>query len=198
MSILTKEEASRFLAPLRGNLTILLVRRTQTKVRLGRFLLRCAGSLSLETTLLDTDAFISANIDRFVDEGASLESADLFLLPEGELEVSCLLPLLSSRRQMLIIDDLNSLHSLALDGQRSRQLTIMFKLLSFGARMNGSWAIAIAYRTELPNRRDAATRRSLTSLGDQVVEADLSGDSLRFKADLNGGWPGDEFRIRDS
>lgn len=195
MSIPTKEQAGRFLAPLRGNFAILLLHDIQTKMELSRFILRCARLQSADTTVLDTDAFYSTNMDRFAEDAQSITKAELLLLPEQDFEVSSLLQLLSSKRELLVIDDLNSLYSLATDGRKSHQLTILMNLLSYGARMNNSWVIATAYRTELSAKQGKANRRSLTALGDMLVDTDLREGSLRLKAGFKGRWPNDELEI---
>ncbi len=194
MSIPTKEQASRFLAPLRGNLTILLLHDIQTKMQLSRFLLYCALVQSMDTTVLDVDAFYCTNIDR-LSEAQSIANAELLLLPEQEFEVVSLLPLLSSKRQMLVIDDLNSLYSLASDGPKAHQLTILMRLLSHNARINGSWVVATAYRTKLGNKQGAANQRSLTSLGDLLVDTELRGTSLHLKAGFKSQWPNGELSL---
>jgi len=196
MSIPSKEQASRFLAPIRGSLAILLLHDIQAKMDLSRFVLRCASLESLATTVLDVDAFYCTNVDRLAEDAQSIVDAEMLLLPENDFEASSLLPLLSSRRAMLIIDDLNSLYSLATDVRKSHQLSIMMKLLSYNARMNGSWVIATAYRTELRAKEARANKRSLTALGDLVVDADSRGASLTLKGESNGGWPNDELEIR--
>lgn len=196
MSIPTKEQASRFLAPIRGSLAILLLHDMQAKMDLSRFVLRCASLESLDTTVLDVDAFYCTNVDRLAEDAQSIVEAEMLLLPENDFEVSSLLPLLSSRRAMLIIDDLNSLYSLATDVRKSHQLSIMMKLLSYNARMNGSWVIATAYRTELRAKEARTNQRSLTALGDLVVDAMSRDGSLTLKGESNGRWQNDELEIR--
>jgi hypothetical protein len=206
MSIPTREQASRFLAPLRRNLVILLLHDIQAKTQLSRFILGCARLESLDTTILDTDAFYSSNIDKLIDENGgdnfiqSMPRGEVLLLPEGDFEVTSLLPLVSSNRQLIIIDDLNSLYSLATDGAKSNQLRILMKLLSYNARMNDSWVIAAAYRTELTtagggSRQEKSNRRSLTALGDLLVETYYRDGSLKLKSELTGYWPGNEFEL---
>ena len=98
-----------------------------------------APAVDADTTVLDADAFYCTNVDRFADDAQSITKAELLLLPEQDFEVRSLLPLLSSKRDLLIIDDLNSLYSLASDGRRLHQLTVLMKLLSHNARVNRSW-----------------------------------------------------------
>jgi hypothetical protein len=195
MSILTKEKANSFLAPLRGNLAILLLHDIMAKIELTRFILGCARLQSGGMAVLDADAFYCTNIDRFAEDAHAITNAEVLLLPERDFEVSSLLPLLSSKRELLIIDDLNSLFSLATDGRRSHQLTILMKLLSYNARMNNSWAIATAYRTELGARQGHTNKRSLTALGDLLVDTDFRDGLLRLKGDFKGRWPNDELEI---
>jgi hypothetical protein len=195
MSIPTKEQAGRFLAPLRGNFAILLLHDIETKMELSRFILRCARLQSADTTVLDADAFYCTNIDRFAEDAQSITEAEVLLLPEQDFDVSSLLPLLSSKRELLIIDDLNSLYSLATDGRKSHQLTILMKLLSYSARMNNTWVIATAYRTELSAKQGKANQRSLTALGDILVDSSLREGSLRLKAGFNDRWPNGDFEI---
>jgi len=195
MSILTKEQAYRFLAPLRGNLTILLMHDIQARIRLSSFLLRCAGLQSVDTTVLDTDAFYCTNIHRFPEDALAVDRAELLLLPEQDFEVSSLLPLLSSKRELLIIDGLNSLFSLASDGRKSHQLTILMNMLSRNATSNNSWVVATAYRTEQNARQGETNQRSLTGLGDLLVDADLRGGSLKLRAGFKGRWPNDELDV---
>jgi hypothetical protein len=195
MSIPTLEQASRFLAPLRGSLTILLLHEIQAKMQLSRFMLRCASLQSIDTTVLDADAFYCTNMDRFGEDAQSLSKGEVLLLPEQDFELSSLLPLLSSRRELLIIDDLNSLHSLTSDGRKSQQLAILLKLLSHNAKMNRSWVIATAYRTELGNKQGATNPRSLTALGDLLVDTDFRADSIQLKASFKGHWPNGELSL---
>ena len=195
MSVPTKEHAQRFLAPLRGNLTILLMHDIQAKMQLSIFLLRCAGLHSAGTTVLDADAFYCTNIDRFPEDAQSIARAWVLLLPERDFEVSSLLPLLSSKRELLIIDGLNSLYSLASDGRKSHQLTILMKLLSWNASSNKSWVIATAYRTEPIAKQGGASQKSLTGLGDLLVDADLRAGSLKLRAGFKGSWPNDELDV---
>jgi hypothetical protein len=204
MSIPTREQASKFLAPLRRNLVILLLHDIQAKTQLSRFILDCARLQSLDMTILDTDAFYSSNIDKLIDHGddgiQSIPQAEVLLLSEGDFEVTSLLPLISSNRRLIIIDDLNSLYSLATDGVKSNQLRILMKLLSYNARLNDSWVIAAAYRTELTtaaggSRQEKTNRRSLTALGDLLVETYSRDGSLKLKSELPGYWPGNEFEL---
>jgi hypothetical protein len=195
MSILTKEQADRFLAPLKGNLTILLMHDIMAKMQLSSFLLRCASIQSADTTVLDADAFYCTNIDRFPEDVLSIARAELLLLPEQDFEVSSLLPLISSKREFLIIDGLNSLYSLASDGRKSHQLTILMNILSRNASSNKSWVVATAYRTEQSARQGGTNQRSLTGLGDLLVDADFHGGSLKLRAGFKGRWPNDEFDV---
>lgn len=92
---------------------------------------------------------------------------------------------------MVIIDGLNSLYSLASDGRKSQQLSIFMKLLSHNARMNQGWVVATAFRTELGRKQEGQSQRSLTSLGDLLVDTDFQGGSVRLK----GHWPNGEFAL---
>jgi hypothetical protein len=196
MSIPTKDQTSRFLAPLRGNLSILLLHETQAKVNVSRFMLRCASLQSIDTTILDADAFYCTNMERFAEEAQSISKGEVLVLPEQDFEVSSLVPLLSSKRQLLIVDDLNSLYSLASDTHKSQQLTILMKFLSHNARMNGSWAIATAYRTELDhNKQSAMSQRSLTALGDLLIDTDSHADSIKLRSSFKGHWTNGEFSL---
>ena len=193
MCIPRREQASRFLTPLRGGLTILLLHDTTAKVPLGRFLLGCASSLTGDVTVLDTDVFYSANIDLLTDMTRPI-TGELLLLPQDEFEVPALVPLLSSTKGMLIIDDLNSLYSLASDGRKLHQLTVLLKLLSQSAKSNLSWAVATAYRPEGP-KRENPNQRSLMALSDLVVDTTMSDGSLWFKSRSKGRWPDDELKV---
>jgi len=195
MSIPTKEQTSRFLAPLKGSLTIILLHDIQAKMQLTRFLLHCARLQSADTTVLDVDAFYCTNINRFAEDAQPIANAELLLLPEQDFEVASLLPLLSSKREMLIIDDLNSLYSLASDGRKLHQLTIIMRLISHNAKMNKSWAVATAYRTKLGSKQGAGNQRSLTSLGDLLVDTELRGLSVRLKAGFKSQWPDGELSL---
>jgi hypothetical protein len=193
MSIPTKEQASRFLAPLKGSLAILLLHEIEAKVKLSRFMLRCASLQSIDSTILDTDAFYCTNMERLAEDTQYISKGEVQLLPERGFEVSSLVPLLSSKRQILVIDDLNSLYSLASSGRKSQQLTILMKLLSHNARMNGSWAIATAYRAELDHKQSGINQRSLTALGDLLIDTDAHGDSIKLKSSFKGHWASGEF-----
>jgi hypothetical protein len=195
MSIPAKEQVNRFLAPLRGNLTVLLLHDVQAKIELSRFILRCASMRPMNMTILDADAFYCTNADRLTEDARSITEAEVLLLPEKDFEVNSLLTLLSSKRELLVIDDLNSLYSLATDARKSHQLTILMKLLSYNARLNNSWVIATAYRTELGAKQERANQRSLTALGDVLVDTDFRRGSLKLKGGFKGRWPNDEFEL---
>jgi len=195
MSIPTKEQASRFLVPLKGSLAILLLHEIEAKVELSRFILRCANVQCIDSTILDSDAFYCTNMERFAEDAVSIFKGELLLLPERGFEVSSLVPLLSSKRQILIVDDLNSLYSLASDGRKTQQLTIFMKLLSHNARMNGSWVIATAYRAELDRNQSATNQRSLTALGDLLIDTDTHGGSIKLKSGFKDHWTNGEFTL---
>lgn len=166
----------------------------RTKLPLSRFLLTCATLNSLETTVLDTDAFYSSNMDRLVD-GVSPPEGDLMLLPEQDFEATSLVTLLSSRRQMLIVDDINSLYSLASDSLRLQQLTIILRMLSYNARSNNSWVISTAYRTELDQRKSEANQRLLTASGNLLVDTEFRDGSLKLRPNSGHYWPDGEFSV---
>lgn len=193
MSIPTKEQATRFLAPLRGGVATLLLHEIQAKLTLSRLVLGCAGALSLDTTILDSDAYYSTNMQGLAEEAGLFLKGEVLLLPERDFEVASLLPLISSRRELVIIDDLNSLYSLASDGRKSQQLGIILKLLSYGARLNRSWVVAIVYRTEMGQKRGGANHRSLTAMGDQLIDTDLRGGSIRLRAGSKNCWTDGEY-----
>jgi hypothetical protein len=198
MSIPTKEQASRFLAPLKGNLTIVLLHEIQAKMKLSRFMLGCASLQSIDTTILDADAFYCTNMGRFAEDAQSMSKSEVLLLAEHDFQVSSLVPLLSSKKQLLIIDDLNSLYSLATDGRRSQQLTILMKLLSHNARMNGSWVIATAFRTELARGQSEMSRRSLTALGDLLIDTESYADSIKLSSSSKDHWTNGELDVKDA
>ena len=190
MSVPTEEQASKFLAPLRRNLTILFLHEIQAKARVSHFLLRCASSHSLTTVVLDTDAFYCTNMDRLVD-GSQPIRGEVFLPPVTGFEIDSLVVLLSSKIDLLIIDDLNTLYSLASDTAKSQQLTILMKLLSHNAKMNKTWVIATAFKTDFEENQ-GASRRSLTVLGDLLVDTEVSAGSMKLKADLRD-WANGQF-----
>ncbi len=195
MSILTNEQERRFLAPLRGNLTIVLLHDMEAKAQLSRFLLRCGSLQPADTVILDSDAFYCTNINRFAEDAQSIAKVEVLLLPEQDFEMDSLLILLSSKTRLLIIDGLNSLYSLASDGRKSHQLTILMKMLSRNASLNGAWVIATAFRTDLSARQDVANQRSLTALGDLLVDTEFRDGSLKLRAGFKGVWPSDELDV---
>lgn len=92
MSIPTKEQATRFLAPLKGKATVVLLHDTRARMQLGRFMLGCAGLQRMATVVFDADAFYSSNIDRFAEETRSIPVGELLLLPEQDFEVPITAP----------------------------------------------------------------------------------------------------------
>jgi hypothetical protein len=194
MSVPTKQEAGRFLAPLKGSVALLLLHDMQARMRLGGFMLACARLQGMETTILDSDAFYSANMGEFVEDVQSGLRGEVLLLPEFGFEVDLLLPLLSSKKELVIIDDLNSLYTLATEGRNVHQLTIMMKLLSYNARVNGSWVIATAYRTEQVQRQTGRSQRSLTALGDLLIDTEFSAESMSLKGGFDR-WPDGAFSL---
>jgi hypothetical protein len=193
MSIPAKEQASAFLTPLKGSLTVMILHDTLSKLPTSRFLLRCAGALSLRMAVLDTDAFYCANIDKFAEDAESVTDG-LILLSENGFQVSSLIPLLSSERRVLIIDDLNSLYSLAFESRRLHQLAIAMKMLAQNAKLNASWVFATAYKSE-GVRRDGSDQRSLTSFADLVVDVGCLDGLLRLRAGFKDKWPGGEIVV---
>lgn len=192
MSIPTREQASDFLSPLKGSLTVLLLHEASTKMAVARFLLGCVRALSLEVVVVDSDAFYSSNVSKLV--GEANPAGEILLLPEGVLEIASLLPVLSSRR-LTVIDDLNSLYSLASDGRRSQQLGILIRLLSYNARMNGAWVLATAYVTDQHRREARLDPRSLTAVGDTLIDTDLGEGRLRFKSASSEYWASGEYNL---
>jgi hypothetical protein len=69
------------------------------------------------------------------------------------------------------------------------------RLLSYNARMNNSWVIATSYRTELGAKQGRANQRSLTALGDLLIETDFLAGSLKLKSGFKGRWPNDELEV---
>ena len=90
---------------------------------------------------------------------------------------------------------MNSLYSLASDGRKSHQLTILMNMLSQNASSNKSWVVATAYRTEQSARQGGTNQRSLAGLGDLLVDADLHGDSLKLRAKFKCPWTDDELDV---
>ena len=199
MSIPALDYVNSFLAPLKGRVTILLLHDRETRMTLSRFLLRCAYLQGGSTSILDADAFYCTNIDQLTEkmdaDDPFLTKTEMWLLPEKTFQVSCLTPLVSSKTQMLILDDLNSLYSLASTSRKSHELSVFMKLLSYNARMNKSWVISTAYRTERGGQA-STNGRSLAGLGDLLVDSELREDSLLLKAPFKGYWPNDEFSLR--
>jgi len=191
MSIPAKEQVGRFLAPLRGTFTILLLHETQARIQLSKFLLKCAAAQSTASAILDTDAFYCANLGVLATE--SEHKSDLLLLPpEQGFDATSLLPLVSLKVELLIIDDFNSLYSLASDNTMSHKLMILTRLLSHNARSNRSWMIATAFKSELASRFSPMNKRALTSMGDLLVDVETRDGSLGFSSKSEGTWPGGE------
>lgn len=172
---------------------MLTVQDAQTRQALGGLILACAA-LYPDAVILDVDAFYCANIDEFPRQAESARNAEVLLLPPGELEVASLPPILLARRKLVVIDDLNSLSSLAVDGVRSHQLEALMSILSYNTRINNSWLIATTFRTEAGSKRTKA-RRSLSELGDVLVEAQLGEGLLKLKTGQASGWPGNELEV---
>lgn len=176
MSVPDESQASKLLAPMKGALTVFLLHDAESREHLSRCLLGCAGVLSIETTVLDTDAYFASNMDLLVGK-APAPTGQLMTLPEGGLEVSSLVPLLSSKTAMLLVDDLNSLYSLAAGG--ARQLGALMRMFSYNARLNGTWAVATAYMAELEERR-TPNPRSVVTAGDVLVDTQMDGETLKL------------------
>ena len=198
MSIPATEQVNSFLAPLKGKVAVLLLHDRETKMTLSRFLMRCAYVQAADTIILDADAFYCTNIDllteKMNDDGRFLTKTEMVLLPEKRFKVSHLAPLVSSKTQILILDDLNSLYSLASASRKSHELSVFMKLLSHNARMNRSWVIGTAYRTE--RTTTASTNgHSLAGLGDVLVDTELREGSLLLKASFKDYWPNNEFSL---
>ena len=158
-----------------------------------RFLARCASESWAQTSILDVDAFYAVHAqllaenmtDRFLD-GTKV------LIPLHGFKAESLPSLISSMTSCVIIDDLNSLVSLASAKSQSHQLFAFMKMLSYHSRINESWAFATAYRGEWNQQKP--NRRSLESLGDVVIEAKLEGGSVTFES-KGTGWPDGELSL---
>jgi hypothetical protein len=193
MSIPTNEELTRFLAPLKGRVTMISFHDKETKVQVINFLTRCASRLKAQTRILDMDAFCSTQVQQLVDVKDSdfLDRAEI-LLPIHGFEAESLASLITSETEFLIIDDLNSLFSLASARSQSHQLFALMKILSYHARINGSWVFATAYRS-VPTKPSKINKHSLGSLADLAIET-LPGDgSITLKGPAESKWPDNEF-----
>jgi len=194
MSIPATEQVSRFLAPLRGAFTILLLHETQARVQLSKFLLKCTTSQSTTSAILDTDAFYCTNLGALTRN--SEHKSDLLLLPpDQDFDATSLLPLVSLKAELLIIDDFNSLYSLASDTKMSHKLMILVRLLSHNARSNRSWIIATAFKSELASSFASMNKRALASLADIVVDVEIRDGSLRFNSKSEGIWTAGELNL---
>jgi len=193
MSIPAKEQVSRFLAPLRGTFTILLLHETQARIQLSKFLLKCTTSQSTASAILDTDAFYCANLGALARDFE--HKSDFLLPPEQDFDATSLLPLVSLKVEFLIIDDFNSIYSLASDNTLSHKLRILVRLLSHNARSNRSWIIATAFKSELASRFGSINKRTLASLGDLLVDVEIRDGSLKFSSGCEGIWPGGELNL---
>lgn len=153
-----------------------------TKIRAINFLAGCASRLAIETRILDMDAFCSTRVQHLVDNTniGFLDSTRL-LLPSHGFDLESLPSLISSRTGLLILDDLNSLFSLASTKSESHQLFAIMKIISYHARITKSWVIATAYRSDW-NRPAKTTQRSLESLADLTLESRSEDGSTKPKA----------------
>jgi len=170
LSVPTTEEAAAFLSPLKGRVALASFHDKDTKMRTINFLMACASKLRIETRILDTDAFCSTLISQLSD-GTSGDFLDhtRIVLPANGFDVGYLPLLISSKTGLFIIDDLNSLFSLASVKSESHRLFAIMKIISYHAKMNKSWVIATAYRSDW-NRTPNANQRSLESLADLILE----------------------------
>jgi hypothetical protein len=146
-----------------------------TKMRTIKFLAGCASRLAIETTILDTDAFCSTRVQELVyNTGGDFLDRTRLLLPSHEFGVESLPLLISSKTGLLILDDLNSLFSLASARSESHRLFAIMKIISCHARVNKSWVVATAYRSDW-SRAPKTNRRSLESLADLTLESGAGG-----------------------
>lgn len=159
---------------------------------MSSFLLGCAARKSLRTTVVDSDAFYSTHMREF-DTAAG--SGQLVLFPNrSHLEARSLVPLISSRTELLVIDDLNSLYSMFSDARRSQQLAVMLRFLAYNAKVNASWVVATAYGADL-ERPGEASRWSVLTLGDILVDTKVSADSVMLTVGMGGPRPEAELLI---
>jgi hypothetical protein len=193
MSVPTNEELTGFLAPLKGQVTMISFHDKDTKIRTINFLTRCASKLKTQTRILDTDAFCSIQVQQLVDvKNSDFLNRAQILLPIHGFEAESLASLISSNIGFLIIDDLNSLFSLASARSQSHQLFAMMRIISYHARINESWVFATAYRSA-SNKPSKTNKHSLESLTDLTLET-LSGEgSIALKGSAVSEWPDNEF-----
>ena len=154
-------------------------------------MLACSQAQAVGATILDTDAYYCTHAIELAE--ANNPDAELLLLSGRAFRVSPMLTLLSSSRRLTVIDDLNSLYALASGNRGLHQLTVLMRLLSHSAKANGSWVIATAFRA-VGDQRQASTKRSVTALGDLLVDTDLRDGSLRLRGEF-GRWPADGLRV---
>lgn len=161
-----------------------------------RFILRCLSTLRRQAVILDTSATMGSTAVRVGDglDAKSLERIELHWLSEDASAETHLAFLVEEGLDVILIDDINSLHHL-LSGNQGKlgmyRLLVFSRLLSYSARQNGSIVISTAYSSEV--RGLGGGQVSLSAAGDMKVAVKLDGPRLVFKSATHSMWGGGSF-----
>ncbi len=191
------QRAKSFLDPLRGKLSVFVVKDRPSGLLLGRLLTSCASSLNSPYAVLDLDAFYASNFDFMKDSDLPAgHNAARFQIPEVGSKVSeALLGFLrQGESKVLILDNLNSFfHLLSAEHPTSaaRKLTFATAVMSQIARTNGVAFLCTIYERDGPIRRNRP--RSFSENGDATVSVKVDEGRLVLRCRRGTLWPSGSF-----
>ena len=186
----SSRQARSFLSPLQKKVTVFAVDGRSSQLRLARFLLGCICAANRTALVLDTDAIFASNSRALASQLSEtcLESITL-RIPARDPSRATLVSSIFSERDILIIDDLNTLyHFLSVDNRSAvRELTALAGILSYFCRENGTTVFLTAYSPGEALRRETG-HRSILRIGDFSVSMKAAGSKLYFRCDHGTAW----------
>lgn len=195
---LSPEQARSFFGPLKGRTTTFVVGSRQTNIAFARGIMALAAQSGETCIVLDIDAFYASNADDiFAGLRAPAARSTLVQIPEPGSRIEDEFPKLFSHDSgVMIVDSLNSLHHLLSsggDGLRGRKFSFAIAVLSFVARAGNRAVMLAMYRREGITR--AVASRSISSLSDSTVSAEVRGSELVLECQRGLAWQGARFSI---
>lgn len=201
MRLPSLRQANAFFAPLKHKTTTFVVEGREANLQLAQFILNLAACLKLRVLVLDTDAFYAANVVLVSETQPEVQKRGVFIrIPTKDLKLEdWLVDSLFTRYELLIVDDLNTLHHLlsSLEARSgSRKLHFIGRTLSYLARSDNRTVILTLYKSVMDSTTRGQSKRSLSKQSDLVISVELHDSSIRFTCDQGRAWAGNLFSVR--
>jgi hypothetical protein len=201
MRLPSPRQANAFFAPLKHKTTTFVVEGREVNLQFAQLILNLASSLKWRVLVLDTDAFYAANIILVSEKQPDFQKRGVFIrIPTKDSKLEdWLVDSLFARCELLILDDLNTLHHLlsALEAKSgSRKLHFIERTLSYLARLDNKTVILTLYKSVMDSTTHGESTRSLSKQSDLVVSVELQDSFVRFTCEEERAWAGNLFSVR--